>query len=145
MNIDKRGLLLLVLASSDRHFTPVQLQKTLFLIDERGSGLVGGKKFNFEPYDYGPFDQEVYRVAEQLQREGLIEIDNSHSTTPSRRYALTAIGRRRAQDVRDIASSRAVEYIRTVVTWVQSLSFADLVSAIYKEFPAMRSNSVFRG
>jgi hypothetical protein len=41
-------------------FLPVQVQKLFFLIDREASHLVGGRKFSFEPCDYGQFDSAVY-------------------------------------------------------------------------------------
>ena len=38
----------------------------------------------------------------------------------------------------------ALDYLDRVVPWVQSLSFDALVRAIYKEYPHMAQNSVFR-
>jgi hypothetical protein len=37
-----------------------------------------------------------------------------------------------------------VEYVRKITRWVRSLSFADLVSAIYKHFPGTDAKSIFR-
>ena len=39
----------------------------------------------------------------------------------------------------------AVTYIRAVVQWSQSLSFSNLLRAIYAHYPAYRVNSVFQG
>jgi len=38
----------------------------------------------------------------------------------------------------------AVAYLREVVPWAQSLSFNELVRAIYEAYPEPRANSVFR-
>ena len=38
-----------------------------------------------------------------------------------------------------------MSYIKEVSKFVRALSFADLVSAIYKAYPEMKANSVFTG
>ena len=58
----------------DISFAPVQVQKLFFLIDQDVAGPVGGPFFNFEPYDYGPYDKDVYRQLEMLEVEGLVYI-----------------------------------------------------------------------
>ena len=57
--------------------TPVQVQKLLFLVDRNLPSLIGGPKFNVEPYHYGPFDQKVYSTLGELSRQGLVEITQS--------------------------------------------------------------------
>jgi hypothetical protein len=39
---------------------------------------------------------------------------------------------------------KAIAYIRQASEFVRSLSFTQLVSAIYKAYPEMRENSVFQ-
>src|SRR3954453_2570368 len=71
--------------------TPVQVQKLLFLVDRNLAPLIGGPKFNFEPYHYGPFDQKVYSTLEELSRQGLVEVtQSSHGNW--REYRLTPRG-----------------------------------------------------
>ena len=36
------------------------------------------------------------------------------------------------------------DYIRQLLVWVRRLSFSSLVAAIYREFPDMKENSVFK-
>ena len=39
--------------------SPVQVQKLIFLIDRNIPREVGGPHFDFQPYNYGPFDKAV--------------------------------------------------------------------------------------
>ena len=68
-----KQVLLAVLASAEgRLLTPAQLQKSVFLISENVPDIVTrGQKFNFVPYDYGPFDKYVYECASDLKAEML--------------------------------------------------------------------------
>src|SRR5258708_4475977 len=59
--MDRRELVLALLASSEgRQYTPAQLQKAAFLVTRNMPQIVQGTGFHFVPYDYGPFDSDVY-------------------------------------------------------------------------------------
>ena len=51
---------------------------------------------------------------------------------------------RRALQLRE-ANPRAAAYLDQVVKWALSLSFTQLVRAIYEQYPEMREKSVFVG
>ncbi len=144
--MNRKDWTLLVLASAGgAPVSPVQLQKALFLIErnltpaQRG----GGSFYKFRAYDYGPFDSAVYTDAEILDSAGLAKITNPHQ--PFRAYSATEAGIFEATHLRHSLGAEAVDYLDRVVKWVRSLSFNDLVQAIYAQYPKMRANSVFRG
>ena len=56
-------------------FAPVQVQKLFFLLDQNIAADFGGRQFNFEPYDYGPFDRAVYSELEALAQKELVAIE----------------------------------------------------------------------
>lgn len=122
-------------------FSPVQVQKLFFLIDREIAGLVDGPHFNFKPYDYGPFDKHVYHELDRLAVEGLVTI--SHGRWQS--YRLTPAGQERGDTLLASLPATARKYIEEAAAFVRSLSFTELVSAIYKAYPEMRANSVFQG
>src|SRR3954452_14208270 len=111
--------------------TPVQVQKLLFLIDRNLASLIGGPKFNFEPYHYGPFDLEVYSTLQELATRGLVEITRSSHGNWSE-YRLTPRGQSSAKEVLSRLDQRAQEYLDKASEFVRSLSFTELISAIYK-------------
>jgi uncharacterized protein YwgA len=121
-------------------YSPVQVQKLFFLIDEEVPQSVGGKHFHFRPYDYGPFDSDVYTEIEQLKRAGFAEIEAGYY----RSYSLTVAGYERGQAVLANIEPAARDFIARSSRWVRKLSFSQLVSAIYKEYPEMKAASVFR-
>jgi hypothetical protein len=139
--MQRRDWALVVLAAAkNERLTPVQLQKILFLIDKN---LHPANFYVFEPYHYGPFDKRVYDDV-----EGHIEGDLCQ-TVPSkefrgRDYELTSEGRRRAEALRSQLDPRKRDYIDKVVRWATSLSFSQLVTTIYREYPEFRARSVFR-
>lgn len=139
-------LILVADAAKPSALKPVQLQKCLFLLDRK---LTPDRKqaqqiYNFAPYDYGPFDAGVYRDAELLQEQGLLAINRAPGQT-YRSYQITPAGSHRAQALGQQLDPAVLEYVRTLVGWVQPLSFNQLVSAVYREYPDMKVNSVFRG
>jgi hypothetical protein len=121
--------------------TPVQVQKLLFLVDRNISKLVGGPYFNFQPYNYGPFDKAVYEVLEGLAGEGLVELCPDWKWN---NYRLTEAGQKLGEKFLGSLKEDAREYIQRASDFVRSVSFTELISAIYKAYPEMRRNSVFQ-
>jgi hypothetical protein len=122
-------------------YTPVQMQKLLFLIDRQIPEHVGGPHFHFEPYHYGPFDRNVYNQLDQLSARGLVAID--YASAP-RRFALTATGAAIGAAALERLPDPARDFINRTSHFVRTQSFSSLVSAIYKAFPDMKVNSVFQ-
>ena len=140
----KDEMILAAMASGKRSsFTPVQIQKLIFLIDEELAEDLGGKLFRFRPYNYGPFDRELYYLLDALVESGDVEL-------------VSVLGQRwskfRATDQGQNKGIRSLEQlepwvrkaIKVYSNWVQSLSFTQLISAIYKKYPGMKANSVFQ-
>jgi hypothetical protein len=85
----------------------------------------------------------VYTDIEVLAKEGMAQIDQQPGTrwrTYSASEAGIALGRHYAE--RLTGEQRAI--LEKIVKLVRSLSFNELVSAIYKAYPPMRARSVFR-
>jgi hypothetical protein len=141
----RQNLILAVLATGDgATFTPVRIQKLLFLIDRRIPQEVRGPHFNFVPYDYGPFDSSIYQDLELLAIDEEIEIVEVPNLR-WKKYRLTPDGLRVGSSVLNQFGEDTAGYIRKLTEFVGKLSFAELVGAIYKAYPDMKVNSVFRG
>lgn len=144
-SVDRSDWLLLALAAAPDHsLTPVQLQKSLFLLGDRRSAAVKPEFYDFAPYDYGPFCRDVYDDADRLSEEGLLRVENEGGRN-RRRYVLTVEGERRVKTITTAAPEDGAAYLARVVQWATSLSFGDLVRAIYDAYPNMRARSVFQG
>ena len=126
--MDKKASTVLVAMASghSNEFSPVQVQKMFFLLDQRAKEKIGGPHFNFRPHDYGPFDQNVYEEIEKLASKGLAAIYGSGA---DRRYALTAAGFTLAESQRQQFSQPIQEYIQEVAKFVQRLSFTELIAS----------------
>lgn len=143
--IDRQNWTLLVLAAArGGSLPPVKLQKALFLISRDVPADERRKFYKFRPYDYGPFSRAIYSDAEELEALGLVEIEPSEFAR-YRLYRATPKGIEFAIEQRSMLRPATVAYLDRMLEWVQSLSFKDLVRAIYKAYPEMRVNSVFRG
>lgn len=133
-------LLKIIAAANGEPVTPAQLQKVAFLLgDEFGDKLTG--YYQFRKYDYGPFCADIYRDAQQLEREGKITIA-LHPRGGWRQYSATLAGiHADAEGIPEEVSS----YIVDKVKWARDLSFQELVRAVYQLYPSYRENSVFQG
>jgi uncharacterized protein len=143
--IPKDWTLLVIAASPEKPLQPVHLQKALFLLDRNLSRaqLQVNAFYEFEPYDYGPFCSDIYSDAEELCHEGLVHIDQ-HLWLSYRQYLVTKPGQAKAEELREMLTRDVTAYLDDVVRWVTSLSFRQLIAAIYKAYPAMKVNSVFK-
>ena len=142
--MDREDILLVVVAAGNgTPLTPVQLQKSLFLISENLKGEIPDPFYDFEPYHYGPFGAEVYVDADSLEFQGLlVSVGSSQGTWLDR--AITPAGMERAKEAEKELSDSGRAYIQAVVEWAQSLSFSTLVKSIYVHYPQYRKNSVFQ-
>ncbi len=140
--MNRRELMLAALAANEPGalYEPVQVQKLFFLIDREIAALVSGPHFDFCPYDYGPFDSAVYTELESMKRDGLVAVVAGYY----RRYALTQDGLQRGTALLTGMSAPARDFIERSAIWVRSVSFSQLVSAIYQKYPDMKAASVFR-
>ena len=104
-----------------------------------------GPRFNFQPYDYGPFDSDVYSEIAALQREGAAIIAPS-GVGNWNTYAATDAGVDRGDEfLYEVMKEEDRAYIEKISNWVRSLNFATLVKSIYEAYPPMRANSIFKG
>ncbi len=133
-------LLKIIAAADGEAVTPAQLQKVAFRLGMEWTEYLPDDYYAFRKYDYGPFSAEIYRDAEQLERQGKITISinprggwKEYSVT---RYELDA-------DLEEIPE-QVLLYIDETVRWARTLSFQGLVREVYRMYPEYRENSVFQ-
>lgn len=142
--MNKRDWLLLTIAAAGGDtLSPVQLQKSMFLLGKKKRKEVGKGFYKFVPYAYGPFCVDLYRDAEELEQEGLVSIHQIMSGR-WREYRITPEGSDRAKSIRESVGQDVLTFLEEKVTWVRELSFQELVREIYKMYPKYRRNSVFQ-
>ena len=135
--------LLVIAAAKSKPLTPVQMQKSLFILGQN-LPAVPESYYKFVPYHYGPFDSSIYVDADSLRNEGLV------NRSPSRvgdwvETSITTEGEARAAQLKFNLSTSSVKYIEDLVGWVQAQSFSGLLKVIYEQYPEYRANSVFQG
>jgi hypothetical protein len=144
--MNRRDLVLAMLACADgRAYTPVQIQKAIFIACDKTPALINqGPAFQFEPYDYGPFDAAVYGEIHALSNEGFATVAPSGGGRWNT-YAASDIGLANGREILDGLAERDRGYLKQISEWVRSQSFSSLVKSIYEAYPSMRANSIFRG
>jgi uncharacterized protein len=141
--MNKRGLMLIALApGKEAWHTPVQVQKLPFLIQKNVFEPKGEPIFDFRPYNYGPFDIEVYNTLTEMTEDGSAEICYEGKM---RTYRLTSKGLEEGNCLLRQLDEKWAKYIEKISGLVRTWSFTELVSAIYKAYPDMKVNSVFQG
>jgi uncharacterized protein YwgA len=143
----KEQLTLLALGLADgKPLSPVQLQKAVFLLQERltDDTLSRTARYAFVPHNYGPFCSAVYDDARELSERGFATISASDKGN-FQEYAASERAVERAKSIAEKMQPETVALAQDIVDWVRAQSFRDLVSAIYKEYPHFRVNSIFNG
>ena len=137
--------LLILAAAGQRGLTPVQFQKTLFLLGKHFQQEVEAEEpfYDFQPYNYGVFDADVYCDAEKMQPAGLTKVQDSGSGY--KQYYAAPAGMERAHQLSAALPGRVTENVNELVKWAQSLSFSQLVQAVYTSYPETKANSIFKG
>jgi len=123
-------------------FSPVEIQKMFFLIDKNIPEEVCGPHFDFKPWNYGPFDKSVYFEMNKLSDEGLVNIEHFGRL---RSYKNSIEGQSKGEELFSQLSEKAKKYIADISYFVRKCTFSQLVTAIYRDYPEMKVNSVFQG
>lgn len=143
----RKEILLAALArgATIRAFQPVHAQKVMFLIDQHDRDLFDAdSRYSFTPYDYGPFDSQVYHDLDALERDGDVSVDKE-SGYGYRLYSATPAGVERGRALLNQMPEAHRQSVERIVDVVLPLGFRELVAAIYRSYPDMKVNSVFNG
>ena len=119
----QRFMLASLAAVEDSSLAPVQVQKLFFLLDENLTGAIGKEKyFDFRPYDYGPFDKQVYQEFEILENMDMAQVGLNENYPGSRHYRLSREGQCQGDRELDSMEQSVKEYIQGLSQWVQKLT-----------------------
>ena len=115
--------------------------ETLFLLDRTGVGdHYSCPQFDFKPYDFGPFDAEVYKELERLSNADLVEI--SYDRTGLKHFRLTAAGQQSANEVFAQLDERSQVLVTKVSDRVRKQTFTSLISTFFRLYPDKAVGSV---
>ncbi len=142
--MERKDIVLLVIESaSDEGLSPLQLQKGLFIIGQSNLTGLPSNFYIFRPYNYGPFCEEIYQDTDTLVEEGMVFSIPIAGQSWSK-YVITHKGQTRSEEIKKENNVGLVAYINDTVKWVSSLTFSELLRAIYAKYPAYSVNSVFQ-
>ncbi|HZV12518.1 MAG TPA: hypothetical protein VFA55_04840 [Candidatus Kapabacteria bacterium] len=145
----KQKLLLAFLGSIDPYnansiLDPIRIMKGIFVISKKAASDVLTKidRYEFVPYMYGPFSQEIYDNLGVLTNVGMVA-PVTKLWQSWQYYELTPKGKEAAKLVLNEYDSGLRKFIGEVCAFVQNNTFATLLSKIYEEFPKYAVKSVF--
>jgi len=139
-DMDRQDWVLLALSfGGAKGLSPVQLQKSLFLLGKEIPEVTNF--YQFYAHNYGPFCKDIYTDAEHMAEAGLVAIERPRAYST---FLITPAGQARINGVRAEIPNRAFTYLQDAVAWTQKQSFSGLVRAIYDKYPEYRVNSVFQ-
>lgn len=139
----KDTLIVLIACADDQGLSPLQIQKSLFLLAQSGLPGMPSPFYAFRPYNYGPFDADIYRDVDLLISEGLVAETHIAGQSWSK-YTITVKGRAVASEMQNQMDNRLLSHLREIVEWIKPLSFTDILRVIYAKYPAFAVNSVFQ-
>lgn len=120
----------------------IRIMKGMFLVAKEGPPPARDL-YSFTPYDYGPFDTQVYHDLDALRAEGVIDFETGIGTS-QRLYRLTLQGEKKFVSLQALLPDALAEDLRRIKLRVTSKSFLELLRDIYGQYPSFASRSVAR-
>ncbi len=132
-------------ADGGEKLDPIRIQKGLFILamETPQDWLPSEARYEFEPYNYGPYSSAIYRDLDELERRGYVETTSVAGRSWDY-YALTPEGIKAAETVSRGMDSRALQYFQRIRDFVGMVSFRKLLTAVYERYPKYAVNSVFK-
>ncbi len=120
----------------------IRIMKTLFLVWHRSGQNIPGY-FEFEPYLYGPYSLEVYRVLDELTQQELI-IQPPQAPQRWADHYLTTRGKEKAEEAVKSTDAKMRKLVEHVAQEVSQLGFRELLRNVYSEAPEFAANSLVK-
>ncbi|OHB18223.1 MAG: hypothetical protein A2544_01185 [Candidatus Zambryskibacteria bacterium RIFOXYD2_FULL_43_10] len=137
-----KWILMALFVAGEEGLSPAQLQKAIFLLQKAFPNLET-LSYNFQPYNYGPFDVGVYHDVEMLADNALVELRQRGGHNWSS-YHISETGKKTSELLKNSLDSDAVLHLTKLVKLIQSVSFQTLIGSIYKKYPEYKKNSIFK-
>ena len=122
-----------------KEFSPGHIQKIFFILDRE----LDVQYFDFKPDAYGPYDGDVYGAARRLEEKGLATV-RKEAEYEYHMFRLTDDGVSKGKKAFGRLPKKVRTFIEGVVVWALSLTFHELVAAVFNEYPDMKENAVFK-
>jgi uncharacterized protein len=142
--MDKKNLILVAISlAEDGYLSPAQIQKSMFLLGKKIPSVIEEDFYKFVPYNYGPFCREIYDDIDELENQGLVKFirplgQKWHD------YSITKQGRDCIEGIGKSGDKKDINYFSKLISWVKSVSFKELLMAIYREYPEYKEKSIFQ-
>lgn len=124
----------------DQKWASYQIQKMLFLFEDKLKDELGELSFNFTPGAYGPVDKTIYDLLDQLVADQKLFLLKENRRNY---YVLSVRGYQEGQELLTQLLPRVQSYFQEVTDFLTKNSFSAVIAAIYKEYPVFRENGVF--
>jgi hypothetical protein len=121
----KEWLLLAIAAAGDAGLSPIQLQRSLFLLSQKRKTHVGPGFYAFEQGDAWPFSKALYEDLDAFVAAGDVVKEYRPEATRSV-FRLANAGRSLAEELRPQVKPEAFSYLEEAVAWVTEQSTLDL-------------------
>ena len=115
-----------------------RLTKEIFLFQSMEPSV--DVKYDFKPYDYGPFAQPLLSDLEELLASGLVQADDSQARGL---YSLTPGGVELAKSLWDSEPEKIRRRIFDVKVRFNRMPLAALLSYVYDRYPRFAEKSVY--
>jgi DNA-binding PadR family transcriptional regulator len=142
--VDRRGWLLAFIAApadNARFLTDqIRIMKGLFLLSKEGPADLRDL-YAFEPYDYGPFDKQVYKDLDALEQMGLIASERVPGSN-RRSFRTTPQGDHRFDEIRASAKPETLAAVDQAKALVCSMGFMRLLRYVYERHPDFAVSSI---
>lgn len=135
----ERVLIAIVAAAGEYGLDRLQLQKSAFLVGEEHKEQLPENFYQFRPHFYGPFAQDVYIDIERLSDGPVVEVISG-----TERRSVYRLGQNGAAGLSRLHDDLE-KGVKQIVEWVTSMTFNELIRAVYHLYPDQRENSVFQG
>ncbi|WP_276298819.1 hypothetical protein [Halorussus lipolyticus] len=117
-----------------------RFQKLIFLIQ---NDFNVPEKFDYIPYDYGPFSKELCEEIERLERQGFVKRRQEQIPNGKKYlYNLTDEGRAHFQQLEDSEPEEAKEAAETVEQTFNDVPISRLLEYVYNNYPDYAEESV---
>jgi uncharacterized protein YwgA len=134
-------LLFISLPSGKYGLDRIRIMKGMFLFAQ--SDVPGRReRYEFEPYDWGPFSRDVYRDLEALQAAGLLVAVPEGSRYAE--YRATDLGREHAEGLQRGLPTATTECLAEIKATVTSKSFLELLEYVYERYSRFAERSRLR-
>jgi hypothetical protein len=121
----KDWLLLAIAAAGEAGLSPIQLQRSLFLLSQKRKTHVGPDFYQFESGDAWPFSRALYEDLDAFVAAGDVVKEYRPESTRSV-FRLAESGRTLAEELQPRLKPEASSYLEEAVAWVTEQSTLDL-------------------